>query len=109
MKKIFLFSWFLLISLSFFAQSDSLTVQKDQEIVIQKKFNKTNLDSYKADKNFDYTENVEVKEPTMLDRILNWIGRQIVRFLEWIFGAESAQGIFKTILQFLYSLRFQMP
>lgn len=101
MKKIFLFSWFILISLSFFAQSDSLTVQKDEELLIQKKFNKTNLKSYKTDKNFDYTEIVEVKEPTMLDRILSWFGRQIVRFLEWIFGAESAQGIFKTILQVL--------
>lgn len=98
MKKTLLFLWFLTISLSVFAQSDTLTVQKDKEVLSQKKFNKSNLEEYKADKDFDYTENLEFKEPTLLDRILNWIGRQIVRFLEWIFGVESAQGIFKTIL-----------
>lgn len=101
MKKIILFLWFLLISLAVFAQSDSLTVQKDQELLTQKKFDKSKLDSYKADKDFDYTENIEVKEPTMFDRILNWFGRQIVRFLEWIFGAKNAQGIFKTLLMAL--------
>ncbi|WP_372745882.1 DUF4129 domain-containing protein [Lutibacter sp.] len=101
MKKLFFLIGFLVISLSCFAQSDSLTVQKDQEIITQKKFNKSNIDKYKADKDFDYTEIVEVKEPTILDRILNWIGRQIMRFLEWIFGVESAKGIFKTILQIL--------
>lgn len=98
MKKLIFFVGFLLISLSIFAQSDSLTVQKDQELITQKKFDKNNLEKYKADKDFDYSETVEVKEPTLLDRILNWIGRQIMRFLEWIFGVKSAQGIFKTIL-----------
>ena len=98
MKKTLLFLWFFIISLSIFPQSDTLTVLKDKEIITQKKFDKSNLENFKADKDFDYTENIEVPEPTMLDRILNWFGRQILRFLEWIFGAESAKGVFKTIL-----------
>lgn len=98
MKKIMLLIWFLMLSVNFNAQSDTLTIRTDQEVIVQKKFNKSNLNTYKSDKDFDYSEKSEVKKPTLLDRILNWIGRQVILLLEWIFDAKQAKGIFKTLL-----------
>lgn len=99
MKRILFFILFLSVSLSVFAQTDSLTVKKDKSSIVQKKFDAKALEKYKSDKDFDYSENEVAKDPTLIERVFNWLSRQLLRFLEWIFGVKYAKGIFGTILQ----------
>ncbi|MDX1828330.1 MAG: DUF4129 domain-containing protein [Lutibacter sp.] len=66
--------------------------------ITQKMFDVKNLEKYKSNKEFDYTEQTEKPEPTFLERVLNWLGRQFLRFLEWLFGVKYAKGILATIL-----------
>jgi len=99
MQKILFFILFLSFSVGAFAQADSLTVKKDKSSIVQKKFDAKALDKYKSDKDFDYSENEVAKDPTLIERVFNWLSRQLLRFLEWIFGVKYAKGIFGTILR----------
>jgi len=99
MQKILFFILFLSFSVGVFAQADSLTVKKDKSSIVQKKFDAKALEKYKSDKDFDYSENEVAKDPTLIERVFNWLSRQLLRFLEWIFGVKYAKGIFGTILQ----------
>lgn len=101
MHKLFIFILFLIFSVGVYSQTDSLSVKKDKSTVVQKKFDANALEKYKSDKDFDYAENKVVKEPTLIERLFNWLGRQFLRFLEWIFGVKYAKGIFGSILQAL--------
>jgi len=96
-----LFLFFIMLSVSAFTQTDSLTIKNDKSSIDQKKFNKKNLKKYKVDKDFLYEEEKEVKEPTFLERFFNWLGRKFLHFLEWIFGVKYAKGLFGTILSAL--------
>lgn len=97
----FLFLFFILLSASAFAQTDSLIVKKDTSTIKQKKFSTSNLEKYRADKDFNYEEEKVNKEPTFLERFFNWLGRKLLQFLEWLFGVKYAKGIFGTILSAL--------
>ena len=99
MQKILFFILFLSFSVGVFAQADSLTVKKDKSSIVQKKFDAKALEKYKSDKDFDYSENEVAKDPTLIERVFNWLSRQLLRFLEWIFGVKYAKGIFGTILR----------
>lgn len=101
MNKIVFLLFFLLLSMSTDAQSNSLAVKNDKSSIVQKQFDASNLDIYKADKDFIYTEETEKKEPTFIDQLFNWTGRQFLRFLKWLFGVKNAQGIFAAILSAL--------
>ncbi|SNR31393.1 DUF4129 domain-containing protein [Lutibacter flavus] len=101
MNKAILFFLFFIISFGAFSQKDSTTVKSDKSIIVPKKFDKNNLDKYKSDKDFIYTVDKVKKDPTFLERLFNWLGRQFLRFLEWIFGVKYAKGIFGTILKTL--------
>ncbi|WP_111707451.1 DUF4129 domain-containing protein [Lutibacter citreus] len=98
MYKTIIFMLFILFSVGINSQSDSLVVKNDKSIIAQKKFNSKKLNEYKKDKDFIYTEEVEKREPTILERLFNWLGRQFSRFIEWIFGVKYAKGILATIL-----------
>ncbi|WP_456376207.1 DUF4129 domain-containing protein [Lutibacter sp.] len=98
----FLFLLLIVLSVSVFAQTDSLTVKNDtNSSIVQKKFNTNNLEKYKADKDFNYEEENVNKEPTFLERFFNWLKRNLLQFLEWLFGVKYAKGIFGTILSAL--------
>ena len=100
MKNFGLFVLLLLSSLSLYAKVDSLVVKKDiNSPIIQKKFNKNNIQKYQQDKAFNYEETIQVKEPSAVDRFLNWMGRKFLNFLKWIFGDRYASGIFATFLR----------
>ncbi|WP_117880363.1 DUF4129 domain-containing protein [Aureibaculum luteum] len=90
MKKI-LFYIFVLVTLYSNAQQDSLKVQVDKQAIELKKFDTNNLDDYNADKNFNYK--VEIREPSMLERALDWLYRVFLNMLRAIFGNEVATGI----------------
>ena len=99
MQKILFFILFLGFSVGVFAQADSLTVKKDKSSIVQKKFDAKALEKYKSDKDFDYSESQVAKDPTLIERLFNWLSRQLLRFLEWIFGVRYAKGILGNILQ----------
>jgi hypothetical protein len=88
----------LLFSVGVYAQADSLSVKNDKSSIIQKKFDEKRLESYKSNPDFIYTNDEVEREPTFLERVFNWLGRQFLRFLEWIFGVKYAKGIFGSIL-----------
>ncbi|WP_298263153.1 DUF4129 domain-containing protein [uncultured Lutibacter sp.] len=101
MNKVLVILFFMLLTFEAFAKQDSLVIKvikRDTSIIVQKKFNQKALEAYKADKEFIYIEETNEVEPTWLDRLLNWLGRQFVKLLEWIFGVENASGIFAKIL-----------
>ncbi|AMC10394.1 hypothetical protein Lupro_03625 [Lutibacter profundi] len=97
-----LFLFFILFSVGIFAQTDSLIVKNDRSSsIVKKKFDSKKLEEYKTDKDFNYEEENVNKEPTFLERVFNWLGRQLFRFLEWIFGVKYAKGLFASILSAL--------
>ncbi len=57
------------------------------------------LDSYRNRRKFQYIE--QERRVSWIDRALYWLGDQIYRFLEWIFGAEKAGVYFRTFLKYL--------
>ncbi|MFK5957760.1 MAG: DUF4129 domain-containing protein [Lutibacter sp.] len=99
MNRIVLFL-LIMMSVSAFAQTDSLTVKNDKKSIVQKKFESNTFEKYKTDKNFIYDEGV-TKEPSFFERVFNWFGRQLLRVLELIFGVKYAKGVFGTILSAL--------
>jgi len=97
-----LFLFFILFLVGLFAQTDSLIVKNDRSSsIVKKKFDTKNLEKYKTDTDFNYEEENVNKEPTFLERVFNWLGRQLFRFLEWIFGVKYAKGLFASILSAL--------
>lgn len=101
MQKTLFFILFLSFSMGVLSQTDSLTVKKDKSSIVQKKFDAKALEKYKTDKDFDYSENEVVKDSTFIERVFNWLSRQLLRFLEWIFGVKYAKGILGNILMAL--------
>ncbi|VAW23813.1 FIG00652419: hypothetical protein [hydrothermal vent metagenome] len=96
-----LFLFFIAFSVGLFAQTDSLIVKNDRSSIVKKKFDTKNLKKYKTDKDFNYEEENVNKEPTFIERVFNWLGRQFLRFLEWVFGIKYAKGLFASILSAL--------
>lgn len=94
----FLFFLFLMFSTSVFCQVDSLIVKNDKTIIVQKEFSSTNFSKYKNDKDFNYSEDLAKDEVSIFEQIFTWFGRQLLRFLEWLFGVEYANGIFASVL-----------
>jgi len=98
MRIVLFFILCLSFSVGVLAQTDSLTVKMDKSSIVQKKFDAKTLEKYKSDKDFNYAENITVKDPTLIERLFNWLSRQLLRFLEWIFGVKYAKGILGNIL-----------
>ncbi len=91
----------MILSVSAFAQADSLAIKNDKSNIIQKYFDANNLEKYRGDTDFNYEEDKKVNNPSMIERLFNWLKRQFLRFLEWLFGVDYANGIFATILSAL--------
>lgn len=90
-----------MLSVSAFAQTDSLVVKNDKSSIVQKKLDSKKIENYKSDKDFRYDEDTVKAEPSFLEQVFNWFIRQLSRFLEWIFGVKYAKGILATIFSAL--------
>lgn len=100
LKKYLIYIFILLLAAVANAQKDSLAVKYDTSSPIEKKaFNKEHLDTYKADKEFDYE--VEKRQITLLEKIVDWFKRILLKILGWIFGVERATGILSFIFRIL--------
>ncbi|WP_298367135.1 DUF4129 domain-containing protein [uncultured Lutibacter sp.] len=99
MYKSVILMFFLMFFVGIYAQTDSLMVKNDKSTIVQKKFDLKKLNEYKLDKDFDYLEEKIEREPTFLERVFNWLVRQFMGFLEWIFGMKYAKGVFAGILK----------
>lgn len=97
LKKIILYS-LLFFTITVFSQKKAETIKMDTINLIQKKFDVKSIEKYKSDKEFDYTEPTEKLEPTLLEKVFFWLKKQLLRFLEWVFGVKYAKGILATIL-----------
>jgi hypothetical protein len=95
----FIFYSLFLFALTAFSQQKDGIIKIDTTKIIQKKFDAKSLEKYKSKKEFNYKE--AKKELTFIDKVLNWLWRQILRFFEWIFGVKYAKGILAKILMVL--------
>lgn len=92
-----------LMSLPILAQGSYKGLAIDTIEVTPRKFEQSAIEAYKVQDTFDYREIVvnQDVDPTWFDRILNWLNRNLLKILEWIFGLEQATGILSVILQIL--------
>ncbi len=95
----FIFYILTLFCLSIAAQQDSLQVNYDKSAIEQKKFDTDQIEKYRADKDFDYTE--KKQEPGFFAKAWNWFTSVLQRFFEWLFGVERATGALEAFLSIL--------
>lgn len=81
------------------AQQDSTQVRYDSEKLPIRKITQGDLESYRNDPDFDYT--IAETDLTWWDNFTAWVGNLILRFFEWLFGAEKAIGVFSAFLRVL--------
>lgn len=82
------------------AQNDTLTVKLDTVSLVQKTIDKSELDTFKNNPDFDY----EVAKNTVPDwwiAFKNWLSNLFMRLFEWLFGVEQAAGAFNVFLKLL--------
>ncbi|QRM90927.1 DUF4129 domain-containing protein [Lacinutrix sp. WUR7] len=80
-----------------FCQQDTLNVQYDDSKLTEQQIHKEDLNKYKNDKNFNYTETVPTEN--FLNKIIRWFKNIITKIFEWIFGVGNATGILKFIFE----------
>jgi len=97
LNKFIFYSLFLFVLTAFSQQKEGI-IKIDTIKITPKKFETKSLEKYKTNKEFDYIDEVSKQEPTFLERVLNWLARQFLRFLEWLFRVKYAKGILATIL-----------
>lgn len=94
MIKYLLYILLFFSNLLAFSQEDSVRYEKKPIEV--KVFDKKKLEEFKTQKDFQYK--VEKREKTWLDKVLKWIGKRLLEFLQWLFGERRAEGIFNFIV-----------
>jgi len=72
-----------------FAQREVLVLYDSDSIEI-KQIEASYLDEYRKDDAFNY--DVVRSEPTWWDDFKSWLGNLFLRFFEWLFGIEKAEG-----------------
>ena len=98
-KRLFFFLLFGITLGSLYAQQDSIPVRYDTEKLQVRQITHGQLEIYEGDPDFDY-DLVET-EITWWDNFTSWLGNLILRFFEWLFGAEKAIGFFSVFLRLL--------
>ncbi|MCA0132306.1 DUF4129 domain-containing protein [Winogradskyella alexanderae] len=96
--KIFL-SFLMLFVPVIHAQNDQQTVIFDDSQIERQQITEENLETYKADKDFNYVE-FEAEE-TFLDRAYRWFRNLLRKFWESIFGVGTASGFLYFIFRIL--------
>lgn len=97
--KLLLIYIFIVFPTILLSQQDSLKVKHDSKVIKQKKFDTNQIEKYRADKDFDYTE--KKQEQGFFAKVWNWFKRILQRFFEWLFGVERATGALEAFLSIL--------
>ena len=97
--KVLLTYVFCLFTVLSYAQSDSLKIPYDKSIKERKQFDTKQIENYRADKDFNYTERAQ--KTGFFTKVYNWFKRILQRFFEWLFGVERATGILESFLSVL--------
>ncbi len=74
-------------------------IPRDTAALIEVVLDPDELDTYRDRRKFQYIE--QERRVSWIDRALYWLGDQVYRLLEWIFGAERAGVYFRTFLRYL--------
>ena len=83
-----------------FSQEEKKVVQYDDAIIEQKKFDAQKIEEYKQKDDFIYI--VEKREPTILEKIWDWMKRTIIKILSYIFDdIKPAVGFLRVVLKVL--------
>ncbi|WP_154368421.1 DUF4129 domain-containing protein [Maribacter luteus] len=98
-KRLFLSLLAILTICSLYAQQDSTMVRYDTEKLQVQQITDEDLKTYKDNPDFNY-EVVEA-DLTWWNNFTSWIGNLLLRFFEWLFGAEKAVGFFSIFLRLL--------
>ncbi|SEA05791.1 DUF4129 domain-containing protein [Bizionia paragorgiae] len=93
-KYLFLF---LCLSTSVFAKQDTLVYDKEVPFIQQQNITESDLETYKNDKNFDYTE-VDTSDNWFV-KLKRWFRNLLFKVMEYLFGNVAASGIVKFIFQ----------
>jgi large-conductance mechanosensitive channel len=93
-KYLFLF---LCLSTSVFAMQDTLVYDKEVPFIQQQNITESDLETYKNDKNFDYTE-VDTSDNWFV-KLKRWFRNLLFKVMEYLFGNVAASGIVKFIFQ----------
>lgn len=97
-----LLQWFLLffcVGQFSLAQHNERTVKYDDTKLEKQQISEEDLEEYKADNDFDYTE--VVAEDTLLDKFYRWLQNILTKFWEAIFGVGTAEGFLYFIFRIL--------
>ena len=81
------------------AQQDSTLVQYDTVKLSVMQITDGDLLPYREDPKFDYE--IVKADITWWGNLKTWMGNLVLRFFEWLFGAEKATGYFSFFLQLL--------
>ncbi len=100
MKQFLFYIAFFICSITVFSQEEKREVQYDDTIIEQKKFDTQKIEEYKQKDEFIYI--VEKREPTILEKIWDWVKRTIIKILSYIFDdITPAVGFLRVVLKAL--------
>lgn len=100
MKQFLFYIAFFICSITVFSQEGKRAVQYDDMIIEQKKFDAQKIEEYKQKDEFIYI--VEKREPTILEKIWDWLKRTIIKILSYIFDdITPAVGFLRVVLKIL--------
>ena len=89
----------LSVSILSYAQTETRPDYYDNSTVEQKTITEDDLDAYKADKDFDYTETK--KEDNFIDKAIRWLQNILRQFWEAIFGVGTVTGFLHFVFRIL--------
>ncbi|RSC92212.1 DUF4129 domain-containing protein [Tenacibaculum singaporense] len=100
MKQFLFYIAFFICSISVFSQEEKTEVQYDDTVIEQKKFDTQKIEEYKEKDEFIYI--VEKREPTILEKIWDWLKRTVIKILSYIFDdITPAVGFLRVVLKIL--------
>lgn len=100
MKQFLFYITFFICSITLFSQEEKREVRYDDTVIEQKKFDAQKIEEYKQKDEFIYI--VEKREPTILEKIWDWLKRTIIKILSYIFDdITPAVGFLRVVLKVL--------
>jgi len=98
-RILFVCYFFLLFAAPASGQQDSLEVRYDDALLVSKQITDEDLLTYRDDPSYDYE--VVKAQRTWWDDFKDWLGNQLLRFFEWLFGGENAVGYLAAFLRII--------
>lgn len=96
------FRWLLIsfcIGQFSFAQQNEQPINYDESSIEKQEISETDLETYKADEDFNYIE--VVAEENFIDKAIRWLRNFLTKFWEAIFGVGTATGFLYFIFRIL--------